>query len=68
MNKNLNGPTEALKKLTNDVYRELPVEPKTFFTHPYYVGRASNIYPILCDDLINLFNGDYTEVILIWEH
>jgi len=41
------------------------VNTKTFFTNTDYLGKAgADLYPKLLDDLIELFDGDYTEVIL----
>jgi len=59
------GKSEALNNLINDVYCEIPVDTKTFFTHPAYCGQVGqDLYPKLFDDIIKIFEGDYTEVIL----
>lgn len=46
-------------------YEEEPVSPRQFFTDPYYIGDvAQNIYPQVREDLIEIFEGGYHEVIL----
>ncbi len=59
------GESKILNKFINDVYDEPLVDVETFFTHPDYFGRAgADLYPKLMDDLIKLFNGNYTEISL----
>ena len=60
-----NGESEMLNRLTSDLYDEVPVDTEIFFRHRDYFGKpGSDLYPRLLDDLIRLFEGDYTEVVL----
>lgn len=47
-------------------YIEQPVRIEQFINDPYYLGKTlrGNIYPKLIDDLIDLFSGEYSEVLL----
>lgn len=59
------GESEILNKIVGDIYDELPIDAEVFFSHQDYLGRAgADLYPQLRDDIIRLFNGDYTEVLL----
>ena len=59
------GESEMLNGIIGDVYDEAPVDVETFFRNTDYLGRAgADLYPVLLDDLIRLFNGNYTEVTL----
>lgn len=59
------GESERLNTIINEVYDEVPVDVETFFRHKDYLGRGgADLYPQLMDDLIRLFNGNYTEVVL----
>jgi len=59
------GESETLNKILGDIYDETPVDVETFFTHPDYLGRGgADLFPKLKEDLIRLFNGNYTEVCL----
>ncbi|MCK5615029.1 hypothetical protein KAR91_74895 [Candidatus Pacearchaeota archaeon] len=58
------GESDTLNQILGDLYEETPVDVETFYTHPDYFGRAgADLYPKLMDDLIRLFNGNYTEVL-----
>lgn len=58
------GESERLNRIAGDVYDEVPVDVETFFRSRDYLGRAgADLYPRLMDDLIRLFNGEYTEVV-----
>lgn len=59
------GESEILNKIVGDIYDELPIDTETFFTNRDYLGRAgADLYPKLMDDLIRIFNGNYTEIVL----
>ena len=47
-------------------YKTKPVDVVTFVQDQYYLGETlrGNLYPILLDDLQELFAGDYVEVLL----
>ena len=47
-------------------YKTKPVDVVTFVQDKYYLGETlrGNLYPILLDDLQELFAGDYVEVLL----
>jgi hypothetical protein len=45
-------------------YVEPVVDIETWLKEPYYFGKAHNLWPKLIDDMIELFTGDYYEVIL----
>lgn len=55
---------EVLQHLAGYTYREFPVDPETFFLDPYYLGLEGQIWPRILKDLIELFEGDYTEAVL----
>lgn len=45
-------------------YKRTPVDMETFVRDPYYLGATcENIYPILMNDLTQLFSGGYHEAI-----
>ena len=59
------GESQSLNSIVSDTYDEIPVDIETFFSNSNYLGRAgADLYPKLMEDLIRLFNGNYTEVIL----
>ena len=61
----VDGESELLNYIVGDVYDEIPVDVETFFRNSNYLGRSgADLYPKLLDDLIRLFNGNYTEVTL----
>jgi hypothetical protein len=45
-------------------YVRLPVGIRTFITDPYYLGKASEIYPVVMDELEKINCGLYQEVVL----
>ncbi len=46
-------------------YETSPVDVETFLRDDYFLGESGkNLYPILMDDMIELFDGDYSEAIL----
>jgi hypothetical protein len=46
-------------------YKTPPVDIETFVKDPYYLGHScDNIYPKLLEDLIELFDGGYQEMVL----
>jgi hypothetical protein len=60
-----NGESEKLNQIIGDVYDEIPVDTEYFFSNRNYLGRAgADLYPKLMDDLIRLFEGNYTEAVL----
>jgi hypothetical protein len=46
-------------------YRRKPVDFHKFVNDPYFLGTVlrGNIFPIILDDLNQLFEGDYIEVL-----
>lgn len=57
---------ELVAEVHASAYLRTPVEVQTFIEDPYYLGRIlrGNIYPQIMDDLIELFGGSYSEVLL----
>jgi len=53
-------------RLSNVDYFWRPVDMRTFVEDPKYLGSVlrGNIYGKVLDDLIELFDGDYSEVLL----
>jgi len=46
-------------------YEEQPVSVRQFFTNPYFIGdMAKELYPKSVDDLVEIFEGGYHEVII----
>lgn len=59
------GESATLNSFFDDIYDEVPVDVETFLRDPNYLGRAgADLYPVLLDDMIRLFDGNYTEVVL----
>ena len=59
------GESATLNSFISDIYDEVPVDVETFLRDPNYLGRAgADLYPKLLDDMIRLFDGNYTEVCL----
>ena len=59
------GESDELNSIIEEVYDEVPVDVETFFTDKDYFGKVGkDLYPKLLDDLIDLFEGDYVEVVL----
>lgn len=49
----------------NAEWKKTPVDIETFVKDPYYLGlTCENIYPKLLDDLVELFEGGYSEAVL----
>ena len=55
---------ELLLSLMNYTYRHIPVPVRKFIEDPPYLGLKGQVYPILLDDLEELFDGEYEEAIL----
>ena len=59
------GQSKIFNQVLGKIYREVPVDTETFFRHDDYFGKhGRDLFPRLLDDLIRLFEGDYTEVVL----
>jgi len=59
------GALEKLKQAMGNHYREVPVSPEVFFSSRYYIGEeADSIYPAIAETLCDVYNGDYSEIIL----
>jgi hypothetical protein len=61
------GNEDLLTAIYDQEYEESPVDAKTFFTDPYYLGvTGGDLYPQVLDDLCEIFNPErnYLEVIL----
>lgn len=58
------GKSGLLELMSEMEYQEPMVDMETWLSDPYYFGKAHNLWPKLRDDLIELFSGDYHEVIL----
>lgn len=61
------GNEELLTAIYDQEYEESPVDAKTFFTDPYYLGATGgDLYPQVLEDLCEIFNPErnYLEVIL----
>ena len=53
-----------LQYLTESEYKTPPVDMRTFIQDPYFLGNTcDNLYPKLLDDLVELFEGGYHEVV-----
>lgn len=58
------GVSETHQRLRRMVYKREPVDMRTFVLDPYYLGETCrNIYPVLLDDLEDIFAGNYREII-----
>ena len=58
------GEPSLLDVLGQVEYKRTPVDIETFVKDPYYLGATcDNTYPKLLEDLIEIFSGDYHEVI-----
>ena len=61
----ISGDTKPYETLSFMDFDTPPVDIKTFLTDPYFLGETGgSLYPRLKDDLIELFQGNYTEAIL----
>ena len=58
---------EARERLHAPIYLQTPVGIQQFIEDDYYLGRVlrNNLFPRLKEDLIELFAGEYSEVLLI---
>jgi len=55
----------GLMELMNELeFQEPMVDMETWLTDPYYFGKAHNLWPKLIDDAIEMFAGEYYEIIL----
>lgn len=62
----LNDPhaQEFLSRIRDVDYERTPVDPREFFTNPYFFGQAAqSLYPKLLDDIEEIFLGGYEEAI-----
>jgi hypothetical protein len=59
-------PPGVLDDLFSIDYRETPVGIREFVNHPYFLGQSlgSALFPVILDDLEELFDGEYSEVLL----
>lgn len=55
---------DTLMDLMGYTYQHKPVGVREFVESPRYLGLAGQVYPVLLDDLEELFEGDYVEAIL----
>ena len=55
---------EVLQDLMGYTYRHIPVGTREFIEDPRYLGLQGQVFPVLLDDLEELFDGDYVEAIL----
>jgi hypothetical protein len=57
---------QVLGDLWSADYEYKPVPIQEFIYDPFYLGASlrDNIYPAIVDDLVELFQGDYLEVVL----
>lgn len=59
------GTTDLYRAANDAEYESVPVGVEEFLRHPDYMGGiGKNLYPILMDDMVELFEGGYSEVIL----
>ena len=64
-NRDENAYQQALSEMVSMLYEFVPVPMEQFLTDPYYLGQFSGtIYPRLKRDLIELFDGNYSIIIL----
>src|SRR5271169_2603079 len=61
-----NDKPEALRRIQAVDYEREPVSVKQFIYDPEYLGQSlkDHIWPALVDDLVEIFEGDYSEVVL----
>lgn len=55
---------DTLMDLMGYTYQHKPVGVREFVESPRYLGLAGQVYPVLLDDLEELFEGDYIEAVL----
>ena len=56
---------ESTKSILHAEYTTAPVDIKTFLSEPYFLGETGRqLWPRLADDLVDLFEGNYTEAVL----
>lgn len=55
---------EALYELQGLTYERKPVSVREFIESPEYLNMKGQVYPVLLDDLEELFSGDYMEAVL----
>lgn len=62
---NPNEPSKIVEALELSEYKTRPVDMETFVRDPYYLGETcGELYPVLLQDLTNIFTGGYNEIIL----
>ncbi len=55
---------QLYKYLTESEFKTPPVDMETFIKDPYFLGNTcDNLWPRLMDDLVDLFEGGYHEVV-----
>jgi hypothetical protein len=61
-----NDKPEALRRIESVDYEREPVSVRRFIYDPEYLGQSlkDHIWPALVDDLVEIFEGDYSEVVL----
>jgi len=65
LDKVTSGNSEVINALENWLYEERPVSIEQFLFDPYYLGNvAQNTYPVLVEDLKEIFSRNYYEVVL----
>jgi len=65
LDKVTSGNSEVIDALENWLYEERPVSIEQFLFDPYYLGNvAQNTYPVLVEDLKEIFSRNYYEVVL----
>lgn len=61
---NEKGKAELYKYLSDAEFKTPPVDMETFIKDPYFLGNTcDNLWPRLMDDLVDLFEGGYHEVV-----
>lgn len=64
LNEMKKGKVGLLELMSELEYDEPMVDTETWLKEPYYFQKCHNLWPKLIDDMIELFSGDYHEVIL----
>jgi len=63
MSQNNGSEMELLMSLMNYTYKNKPIPVREFVEHPDYLGLRGQIYPVLLNDLEEMFEGDYDEAV-----
>ena len=57
--------TPLLEAFGNAEFKQRPVDIETFISDPYFLGETcNNLFPVLREDLKEMFSGNYHEIIL----